>query len=195
MSKHSIEHEDEALLLACRRGDATAWETLVMRYQRLIYTIPHRFGLDDDLCAEVFQRTFTLLWQYLDRIEQPRRVRSWLVTTARREAAQIARRQSKLRPLTRDGFAEAENHPSEIVDPAPLPEALFLQLEEQQIVRMMVAALDERCSRLLTLLFYQPQPIPYSEVAAALDLPEGSIGPTRIRCLQKLRRLLEEAEL
>ncbi len=195
MSKHSIENEDEALLLACRRGDATAWATLVTRYQRLIYTIPHRFGLDDDLCGEVFQRTFTLLWQHLDRIEQPRRVRSWLVTTTRREAAQIARRQSKLRPLIHGDNAEAENPSSEIVDPMPLPEAIFLQLEEQQIVRMMVATLDERCSRLLTLLFYQPHPLPYSEVAAALDLPEGSIGPTRIRCLQKLRRLLEEVEL
>lgn len=195
MSKHCIETEDEALLLACRRGDATAWETLVARYQRLIYTIPRRFGLDEDLCADVFQRTFTLLWQHLDRIEQPRRVRAWLVTTARREAAQIARRQNNLLPLMSSDLTGEEGEQPEIVDPAPLPDALFLQLEEQQIIRMMVATLDERCARLLTLLFYRPQPAPYTEVAATLGIPEGSIGPTRTRCLQKLRRLLEEMEL
>lgn len=194
MSKNWIETEDEALLLACRCGDATAWETLVTRYQRLIYTIPRRFGLDDDLCADVFQRTFTLLWQNLDRIEQPRRVRAWLVTTARREAARVARRQSKVAPLDPGDEDRAESYQPELVDPAPLPDTLFLQLEEQQIVRMRVAALDKRCAHLLTLLFYGPTPPSYAEVATALGIPEGSIGPTRARCLQKLRRLLEDSE-
>lgn len=195
MSKHWIESEDEALFLACRRGDAAAWEALINRYQRLIYTIPRRLRLDEDLCAEVFQRTFTLLWQHLDRIEQPRRVRAWLVTTARREALQIVRSQSKLAPLPPTDVSTEENSQGEAIDPTPLPDTLLLQLEEEQIVHMMVAALDERCAKLLTLLFYRSQPASYSEVAAAMEIPEGSVGPTRARCLQKLRRLLEDVEM
>jgi RNA polymerase sigma factor (sigma-70 family) len=193
MSKDRIESEDEALVLACRRGDAAAWETLIKRYQRLLYTIPRRFGLDDDGCADVFQRTFTALWQHLGRIEQPRHIRAWLVTTARREAGQLARHQRKMSPLDSLDSAEAEGAPREIVDPAPPPESLFLQMEEQQIVRMLVESLDERCAQLLTLLFYRPDSAPYAEIAAKLGIPEGSIGPTRARCLQKLRRLLEGA--
>ena len=195
MSKHWIESEDEALLLACRRGDAMAWEALINRYQRLIYTIPRRLRLDEDLCAEVFQRTFTLLWQHLDRIEQPRRVRAWLVTTARREALQIVRSQSKIEPLSLTDVFTAENSQVEVVDPTPLPDAILLQLEEEQLVRMMVAALDERCAKLLTLLYYRSQPASYTEVAAVMEIPEGSVGPTRARCLQKLRRLLEGVEI
>jgi RNA polymerase sigma factor (sigma-70 family) len=73
---------------------------------------------------------------------------------------------------------------------APLPDEMLVRLEEQHAVRTAVAALDERCRCLLTLLFYRSDPPPYAEVARALNMTEGSIGPTRARCLQKLRRLL-----
>ncbi len=192
MSKNRIESEDEVLVLACRCGDATAWETLVNRYQRLIYTIPRRAGLDDDLCAEVFQRTFTALWKQIDRLEQPRRVRSWLVTTARREVMQLVRRQAVLLPLEPEQDPQKENGNPEMVDPAALPDVTIIRLEEEQTVRMMLAALDERCLHLLTLLFYRPEPASYEEVAGILGIPAGSIGPTRARCLQKLRRLLQD---
>jgi RNA polymerase sigma factor (sigma-70 family) len=166
---------------------------LIKRYQRLIYTIPRRFGLDNDGCADVFQRTFTLLWQHLDRIEQPRQIRAWLVTTARREAGQMARRQRKVMPLEAPNETQDEGATADLIDPAPLPEATFLQLEEQHFVRLMVESLDERCIQLLMLLFYRPHSPSYAEIAAVLRIPEGSIGPTRARCLQKLRRLLENA--
>jgi RNA polymerase sigma factor (sigma-70 family) len=73
-------------LQACRRGDEAAWEALVERYQRLIYTIPRRAGLDKDQAAEVFQEVFTTLFEKLETIEQPERLQAWLVTTARRKA-------------------------------------------------------------------------------------------------------------
>ncbi|HKP13543.1 MAG TPA: sigma factor, partial [Blastocatellia bacterium] len=76
---------DEALVLACRRGDETAWETLVERFQRLVYTISRRAGLDEDAAADVFQNVFASLVERLDRIEQPDRIQAWLVTTAKRE--------------------------------------------------------------------------------------------------------------
>jgi len=175
---------DEQLVLACRRGEAAAWGVLVNRYQRLIYTIPRRTGLDEDQAAEVFQCTFAKLLEHLDRIERPERVRAWMVTTARRETLRLIRQQS-----TEQSFSSLEAVP----DDAPLPDEALERLEEQHLIRIALAAMDERSRRLLTLLFYRPDPPPYAEIAAALDMPEGSLGPTRARCLQKLRRLLEDS--
>jgi RNA polymerase sigma factor (sigma-70 family) len=184
---------DESLVLACRQGDADAWDVLVDRYQRLIYTIPRRAGLDEDQAAEVFQRTFARLLENLHRIRQPGSIHAWLVTTARRETLQLLRVQraeqafSQVSPL--DNGLESETIP----DDKPLPNEILERLEEQHFIRMAIAAMDERSRDLLTLLYYHPHPLSYAEIASVLDIPEGSIGPTRARCLMKLRRLLERA--
>lgn len=183
-----MEPTNTELIQGCRRGDSAAWETLIERYQRLVYSIPRRAGLDEDRSAEVFQRVFGKLVEYLDRIEQPDRIGAWLATTARREMWRLNQRESATQPLNVGDDSDDETSP--LPDDAPLPDEVVLRLEEQHTVRLAVAALDERCRRLLTLLFYRLDPPPYTEVAAALQVSEGSIGPTRIRCLQKLRRLL-----
>lgn len=184
-----MEPSDEALVLACRRGDAAAWETLIARYQRLVFSIPRRAGLDADLSAEVFQQVFTILLERLDQIEHPMHIGAWLATTARREALRVRWRErgGALTP------GSQENKEEEILDTALLPDEVLLRLEEQHKIRAAVAALDDRCRRLLTLLFYQPDPPPYAEIAVTIGATEGSIGPTRARCLQKLRRLLDAA--
>jgi RNA polymerase sigma factor (sigma-70 family) len=181
-----MEPSNEELIQACRRGDAAAWETLVTRYQRLVYSIPRQAGLDEDRSAEVFQRVFEKLTAHLDRIEQPARLGAWLATTARREMWRLSQQESATQPLADTDEAESNR----LADSTPLPDEILLHLEEQHAVRLAVTTLDERCRRLLTLLFYRPDPPPYAEVAAALEMSEGSIGPTRSRCLQKLRRLL-----
>lgn len=181
-----MEPSDEALIQACRQGDAAAWEMLVARYQRLVYSIPRHAGLDEDLSADVFQHVFALLVEHLDRIEQPSRIGAWLTTTARRETWRLSSRERSAGSLP-----SGEGYAGERSDDAPQPDELLVRLEDQHKIRVAVAALDERCRRLLTLLFYQPDPPPYSEVAAALGTSEGSIGPTRARCLRKLRRGLE----
>lgn len=178
-----MEPSNEELIQACRRGDAVAWEALIARYQRLVYSVPRRAGLDEDRSAEIFQRVFGKLVEHLDRIEQPARIGAWLTITARREMWRMNQREDLVQPLT-DGDHQLPD------DASPLDEVI-LHLEEQHAVRMALAALDERCRRLLTLLFYRPDPPSYAEVATALQMSEGSIGPTRIRCLQKLRRLLD----
>ena len=190
--RNAKEAEDEGLILACRRGDAAAWEALVYRYQRLIYTIPRRTGLDEDLCAEVFQRTFTKLFEHLERLEQPARVRAWLVTTAGREARRLRQRQQAVQPLTAIDQATGDLSETELCDPTPLPDEVLLQLEEQHLVRVTVAELDERCRKLLTLLYYDPASPSYTEIAIACNIPEGSLGPTRARCLRKLQQLLQK---
>ena len=76
---------DEELILACRSGDEEAWQELVLRYQRLIFTVARRAGLDEDAASDVLQQVFMILVRYLDKIEQPAQIHASLVTTARRE--------------------------------------------------------------------------------------------------------------
>jgi RNA polymerase sigma factor (sigma-70 family) len=192
ISSLDLEPSDKTLVLACRRGDEGAWEALIKRYQRLIYSIPRRAGLDEEISSDVFQNVFAILIEKLDGIEQPERIQAWLVTTARRETWRaILRRKDSLSSLAND--EDTEDKATEIADAAPLQDEVLLRLESQHNIRLAVESLDERCHKLINLLFYRPDPPPYSEVAAALNLPEGSVGPTRARCLQKLMRLLENA--
>jgi len=180
---------DKELLLACRNGDQAAWEALIKRYQRLMFTIPRRAGLDEDQSADVFQEVFATLFQKLDDIDQPERLHSWLVTTARRKTWRlISKERAPQNTLSDD--ANGPEELSNIPDNAALPDEVLLKLEEQHRVRTAMSALDERCQKLLTLLFYEGEPPSYAEIAVSLGTSEGSIGPTRARCLEKMLRLL-----
>jgi RNA polymerase sigma factor (sigma-70 family) len=183
-----MEPSDEALVLACRSGDASAWERLVDRYQRLVYSIARHAGLDREQSADVFQRVFARLVEHLGQIEQPALIGAWLATTARHEAWRFSRRER----MARLGSLDSADLAEPLADKSLLPEALMLRLEEQHQVRSAVGALDERCRNLLVLLFYRSDSPAYAEIATALGMSEGSIGPTRARCLQKLRRILDD---
>lgn len=183
--------DDVVLVRACRDGNALAWETLVRRYQRLIYAIPRRAGLDEDLAAEVFQQVCIALLAHIQRIEQPERIGAWLATAARRESWRQSRRAGATEQLS---GLEGDDASTQLIDSDPLPDEQFERLERQHAVRLALATIDERCRSLLTALFYRPEPPSYSELASTLNLPEGSIGPTRARCLQKLRRALDAQE-
>ena len=185
-----MEPGDGSLVRACRNGDQAAWELLVRRYQRLVHAIPLRAGLDENAAADVFQDVFAALVQRLDSIEDPDRLRSWILTTARRMTWRALRGRISARTTETTLEEEAE----EVPDPASLPEHVLGRLEEQHEVRTALASLDERCRRLLTLLFYAAgEPPAYSAVAAELKIAEGSIGPVRARCLERLLRLLGQA--
>lgn len=186
-----MEPSDELLVLGCRNGDSAAWQGLVTRYQRLVYSIAHRSGLDIEQAADLFQRVFMLLVQHIDRIEQPARVGFWIATTARREAWQIYRSERlEVRSLNAD-----EEELQTLTDSAPLPDEVLQELESQQSIRTAMAMLDERCRILLTMLFYRADPASYTEITLTLQIASGSIGPIRARCLQKLRRLLDDIEI
>ncbi|NJM42158.1 MAG: sigma-70 family RNA polymerase sigma factor [Anaerolineae bacterium] len=182
-----LEFGDKQLVLACRRGEAAAWSVLVNRYQRLIYSIPRRAGLDEDHAGEVFQRTFFKLMQNLHQIEHPERVRAWLVTTARRETLRLIQQVSAEQPLSSLDVTPDEEHDR-------LPGEDLERLEEQHLIQQALAQMDERCRHLLLLLFFRPEPVPYAQISAALGMAETSLSPTRTRCLQKLRRILREMD-
>lgn len=178
------------LVLACRRGDARAWEQLVLRFERLIYTVPRRAGLTRDDAADVFQSVFERLHKNLESLDRPERVQAWLVTTARRETLRLLGTRRHTVPLTTAGDAD-EGAGVELADPDPLPEQLLDELQQHHRVRQALQCLAEPCRSLLTLLYGSDEPPPYSDIAARLGVPIGSLGPTRARCLAKLRTQLE----
>ena len=183
---------DAELIAACRAGRQAAWSTLVRRYQRLVYTVPRRAGLGDDACADVFQACFARLFEHLDRIEDASRVRAWLVTTAKRESLRMLELQRRVVDLAPADDEEGDDDPlARIADPGPLPDQLLGDLQQHDRLRRALDALDPRTRGFLELLFLQDEPLPYSELAARLGIAEGSIGPTRARCLAKLRAAMD----
>jgi RNA polymerase sigma factor (sigma-70 family) len=183
---------DDELLQQCRAGRQAAWSTLVRRFQRLVYTVAHRAGLSEAAADDVFQETFSRFLAHLDRIEDGTRIRAWLVTTAKRQTLDALAAQQRLADRVQAATGEADDPVEQVPDTQPLPEALLSELQQHHRVRAAVDRLDPRSRQFIELVFLQDEPVPYSEVARRLGIPEGSIGPTRARCLAKLRALLGE---
>jgi len=179
---------DKELVMSCRQGNESSWQALVDRYQRLVYAVPRRAGLNEDQAGEVFQEVFVTLFEKMNEINEPDRLHAWLVTTARRKTWRLLSKERSRQSLQTSEDDEA----LVVVDDSPLPDETLVRLEEQHRIRTALAGLDERCQQLLTMLYYQTETPPYSEIAAILGTPEGSIGPTRARCLKKLLKFLEE---
>lgn len=187
-SASSISRSDADLLKRCRKGDQTAWNELVDRYQRLIFAIPRRAGLSDEQAEDVFQDVFVTLFEKLDEIEQPDRIRSWLVTTAKFKTWAVVRGARNIR--TPETEEEMENEMASIPDAAPLADAQLIELEQQHLIRTALAQLEERCRTILSMIYLKAQAASYAEVAREIGVGETSISPLRSRCLKKLEKLL-----
>ncbi len=189
----AVEHgEAGSLVKAAAGGEATAWEALVESFSGLVWSIARGYRLSSADAADVFQTVWLRLAEHLGRIENPDHVGAWLATTARRESLRVARSGARTVPMDETALIDLAQ-----ADEAS-PEQAVLQAEQARLdaqrARRMWRALGElssRCQQLLRVLIATPPPT-YAEVAAALDLPVGSIGPTRARCLQQLRRRLAE---
>ena len=180
---------DTELIDACLEGTNQAWEALLVRYQRLIYSIPLRYGLPEHDANDIFQNVSLSLLKNLARLRDRKRLGAWLVITTRRECWRVFHhnQQVTLHPETLDLNEQLPDNEYSEDD--------FLALERQTVVRAAVDSLDGSCQQLLKQLFYaEPRPS-YTEIARVLALPEGSIGPTRARCLEKLMRILEKMGL
>ena len=175
---------DESLVRACVAGDHRAWEELVDRYGRLVYSVPRRYGLGADDADDVLQNVFLILFRRLADLRDHSRLSAWLLTIAHREARHVGKRAAASVAL--DG-AEIT-----IVDDGEPPPAEVERREREQLVREALGRVDDRCRRCLTALFLEPAGGGYSEIAARLGMPIGSIGPTRARCFKKLEAILIE---
>jgi RNA polymerase sigma factor (sigma-70 family) len=173
-------------VLLCRAatGDVQAWSSLVSQYGRLIWSITARFKLMEDDGADVVQTTWLRLIEHIDRIQQPDRIGYWLAATARNECLRYVAARRRLVLVRENTAFDGVDYQGPQVDEA------LLAAERVQVVREAIAHLPAQSQRLLELLMADP-PIPYAEISDQLGVPLGSIGPTRRRCLAKLRVLLE----
>jgi RNA polymerase sigma factor (sigma-70 family) len=184
------QREDRDLIAACLAGDAAAWETLVARYQRLVYSIPLKARLSSDDAADIFQSVWLKLYEKLASLRDHEKLSSWLITTTTREVWRVAARNRRdAAPASEED--EPGNALEQIAATAPLADAEREMLEQQQLVREALDALPDRCRNLLTMLFYEKDELSYAEIARRMGMPVPSVGPTRARCLEKMKKLLQ----
>ena len=181
----AVSQTEAQLLTRAAAGDGRAWTEIVQRYERLVWSVVRGFRLDDASSADVFQTVWQRLVEHCDRIEHPERLAGWLATTARNEALRVLRRLRRQIP-TDFAFDVADPTISDMAE-------RMVDDESRRAVLAAFRKLDSDTQRLLTLLCQEPR-LDYATISTLLDRPIGSIGPTRQRALEKLRRLME-AEL
>lgn len=170
------------LVVRAKNGDELAWGALVELYAPLIWSVCRRYQLTRADAEDVAQVVWQHLVGELDRIRNPPAIPAWLVTTTRRECLRVQRAAQRSCPA---GYVlDAEDVPD---DKGVTPEQELLVTERHAVLREALARLPPGCRQLLTLLIADP-PVPYTEISARLGIPVGSIGPSRARCLEKLRR-------
>jgi RNA polymerase sigma factor (sigma-70 family) len=177
--------KDEDLVSLCLRGDRRAWEALILRYERLIWAVARRSGLDDPDCADVFQHTSLKLLENLGSLRDRQTLAAWLISITSRQAGEVRRKrrvaEKAVRTLVR------ETPPS-----SDLPLSVLESIEERAILRAALDRLSPRCRKIVELTFLTPDKRSYREIGRELGMPEGSVGPTRARCLEKLRVILRD---
>ena len=183
-------HPDDtgALVKSAASGDSRAWSALVARFGRLVWSVARAHGLRTADAEEVFQTTWLRLTEHVGRLNEPERVGAWLATTARNESLKVIRAGGRI--TVTDDLQLLDRGADET------PERIALEAEEatertERIGRVwsVFERLPARCQRLLRVLIATP-PLSYAEIAATLEIPIGSIGPTRARCLARLRELM-----
>lgn len=175
------------LIRAAAAGAQDAWDEIVQRYGGLVWAVVRSHRLDPADAADVFQTTWLRLVEQVHKIRDPDRLGGWLATTARRECLRLLR--SRQREIPDEEIAGPGSDPAAADETSP--ETLLLTQETRAELELAFARLPARCQDLLRILVATPE-LSYTDISRALDIPVGSIGPTRGRCLQHLRRLLTE---
>ena len=175
---------DERLVRECCKGNQAAWSVLIDKYKNLIFSVPIKFGLSREDAADIFQAVCIDLLAGLPQLREPKALPKWLMQTS---FHQCLRWKKDRLNLVGDLEQLEEKDSAEV-----LPEAMLYEIQREQSVRDAMTALPERCSRMVSMLFFEDPPRPYQEVAKELGIATGSIGFIRSRCLKKMRQLLEE---
>lgn len=176
-----LEPDIAALLAAASAGDGEAWNQIVERYARLVWSIARGFALSAADAADVSQTTWLRLVEHLGRLQDPERLGGWLATTARHECFRVLRKNGR-EVVGADSDIDLESG-------EPTPEAVILSNERDRLLWQSLGEIPQRCQVLLRALATEPPPS-YQDVSAALGMPIGSIGPTRARCLDHLKKRL-----
>ena len=169
------------LVMRARNSDQQAWDALVERYAPLIWSICRRYWLSGADADDVGQTVWLHLVDQLDRLRDPAALAGWLATTTRRECLHVRRAAQRLQASGQ--VLDVEDIPDEH---ARIAEEELLTAERHAALREALTQLPPRCQQLMALLLQDP-PLPYAQISATLGIPVGSIGPSRARCLNKLR--------
>jgi RNA polymerase sigma factor (sigma-70 family) len=167
------------MVTRARHGDQQAWDTLVERYAPLVWSICRRYRLSRDDADDVGQTVWLRLVSRLDQVRDPAALTGWIATTTRRECGKV-RQATRPWPTAR---WELDTIPDIGTESA---ESQLLAAERHAALRQAFSCLPPHCQQLLAMLIEDP-PVPYAQISARLGIPAGSIGPTRRRCLHKLR--------
>jgi RNA polymerase sigma factor (sigma-70 family) len=170
--------DDAALVQACLAGNQSAWNELVERYQRLVYSIPRKYGLSEADAEDVMQNVFIIVYRRLSTLRDQTLLAAWLIRITHRVT--LHHRKSQHNHSELDEALADEND---------LPDDQVARLEAQNLVHRALAQLDPH-SRELLKAFLQESPPSYEEIAKRLGCPVGSIGPTRARSFKKLEAIL-----
>lgn len=168
------------LLTLAKSGDQAAWSELVERFGQMVWSVARSFRLDDAAAKDVSQTVWLRLVENIDRIDDPERLPGWLATTCRREALRVQGLRNRVVPTEFEYDIPAEQ---------PSLESMLIEDEEAREVVIAFETLSEDCQQLLRLLATDP-PLSYEEIAEIVGRPIGSLGPTRSRCLERLKTAL-----
>lgn len=176
---------DERLVRGCISGSEIAWAALIDKYKNLIYSIPVKYGFSADDAADIFQSVCVELLSELPKLRNPKALPKWIIQVASHKCFHHKRQSQRMTPADPDGELPEQSAPAKA-------EHILRQAEEEQKLRQAMADLPPRCRRLVHMLFFEDPPRPYQAIASELGLAPGSIGFIRQRCLDRLRRRLEE---
>ncbi len=172
---------DAELVERVRTGDQEAWRLLIDRYSGRVWTVARSQGLDRERASDVVQTVWLNLLHGVEQVREPAAIAAWITTVARREAIRVDRTSKRTIPVDDERFDREPAVTADLDDGA-------ISEHDGAIVRASVERLGGRCRELLRLL-YSTDELSYQEIGALLDMPIGSIGPTRARCLERLRAI------
>ncbi|MCI0606063.1 sigma-70 family RNA polymerase sigma factor [bacterium] len=173
---------DAELVQGCLDGDENCWEILIKRYQKLVYSVPLKYQLSRDDADDVFQTVCIILLEKLKTLRDLQSLSVWIYVTTKRQCWKVLKEKQREEGLR-------DNQELRLIEQGG--DELFLQF---QIARS-VERLPRKCRDLLSALYYTVPPLSYGQVSERLGFPPGSIGPTRARCLNHLRKILAKKKL
>jgi RNA polymerase sigma factor (sigma-70 family) len=167
---------DKELIERCGKGDQAAWKDLVVRYERLVYSVALTFCPIAEDASDVFQQVWMELYQQLSDLRHVEALPAWLMTVTRRISYKLVVSRRSSEPIDEE---------------LPDVKQQLAHIEQEHELERALGQLGDRCRQLIDLLYFSPDEPSYAEIAGKLSMPVASVGPTRARCLEKLRKLLD----
>jgi len=179
---------DKRLVHGCLRGEERAWAALIDKYKNLIFSIPLKYSFSPDDATDIFQSVCLEMLSELPKLRNVKALPKWIIQVTAHKCLHHKRQLAR-----RTAAGQTVEMPEQAT--AAAAEQILRQAEEEQSLREALSALPPRCRQLIHMLFFEEPPRPYPIIAAELGLATGSIGFIRQRCLDRMRKLIEDAGL